>query len=478
METVRTGFVYKYTFPNDMVYIGRSFNDEIAQRAKNGSAYRGIMKEMFEKIGIENVKVEILHKKLDYHTMVQKELELIEEIEANGQRTYNREIPGINGEMPRFDHLNRVINLNLINGFGFFAIDGGLYCINDLVPIETSIEWLIQREFKELRAFHTQWSDEYRFNWLDYYFNDITNITRLQVKLGEVKDSDLNRLYDLNKLSHIELTMLYKEMILIKYQAQVDMLKAIKEDIENHRILDSTFAKKHVIDSPLEPIGARMNEWSKIKMDRSQIMTLINDDNLEYVKNQIVIDEALIARYKEELTEENIEQKRFWRKYIKRLPSDDGEKAQIVQLYKEGVDVAVLSKHFLIAEDTINKLLRDKGVKKAKRGKVLSDDEIKEIIELYQTDEYTIKTLGLQFGCSGSKISKVLKDNNIPLKPNNPKITEDEEKAIVAKYQERELGVSKVAELFHRDKKTIQRVLKRHNVEMNKPSVLPSKTSK
>ena len=85
-------FVYKHTFPNNKVYIGIT-QQEPEKRWKNGFGYdshQELMKKAIKKYGWENIKHEILFKKLTKKEACEKEIELIALYDStNKQKGYN-----------------------------------------------------------------------------------------------------------------------------------------------------------------------------------------------------------------------------------------------------------------------------------------------------------------------------------------------------------------------------------------------------
>ena len=88
----RKYFVYKHTFPNNKVYIGIT-QQQPEKRWKNGFGYdshQKLMKKAIKKYGWENIKHEILFKKLTKKEACEKEIELIALYDStNKQKGYN-----------------------------------------------------------------------------------------------------------------------------------------------------------------------------------------------------------------------------------------------------------------------------------------------------------------------------------------------------------------------------------------------------
>ena len=84
--------VYKHTFPNNKVYIGIT-QQEPEKRCKNGlgyDAHQTLMKRAIKKYGWQNIKHEILFKKLTKEQACKKEIELITLYDStNKQKGYN-----------------------------------------------------------------------------------------------------------------------------------------------------------------------------------------------------------------------------------------------------------------------------------------------------------------------------------------------------------------------------------------------------
>lgn len=85
-------YVYKHTFPNNKVYIGIT-QQEPEKRWKNGlgyDAHQTLMKRAIKKYGWQNIKHEILFKKITKEQACKKEIELITLYDStNKQKGYN-----------------------------------------------------------------------------------------------------------------------------------------------------------------------------------------------------------------------------------------------------------------------------------------------------------------------------------------------------------------------------------------------------
>lgn len=151
---------------------------------------------------------------------------------------------------------------------------------------------------------------------------------------------------------------------------------------------------------------------------------------------------------------------------VKKL--NDQQEQELIELYNQGLSTIKLSKKFALSSTGIAMLLRRKNVEVRKRsdyGNKLSTEQKLKAIEMYASG-LTMKQIGIEFNTKYQTIKSILHANNIEIKDKSlyqRKLSEDDELEIIKLYPE--LSLKKIAPMFNVDYRTIQGVMRRHQIK-------------
>ncbi len=148
-----------------------------------------------------------------------------------------------------------------------------------------------------------------------------------------------------------------------------------------------------------------------------------------------------------------------------RLKLDD---KAIIQGYLDGKTCYELGREFNCGFKTILRRLHNNNVKIRDTGiNKLSDKNFEDIINEYESGDTTIIDIALKYHVHYSIISNILKNRGVPEKKRAKQIiiTEDEEKEIVRLYQSKELSFSQICKKYCNYKKRIEDILIKHGIK-------------
>jgi transposase len=108
---------------------------------------------------------------------------------------------------------------------------------------------------------------------------------------------------------------------------------------------------------------------------------------------------------------------------------------KIILDYQNGTDLKNLAKKWNIHEHTIYKFLQRLNIK-PNRKRILTESEIKEIVETYLNSNLTIKEVALKFNLHPETVGRLLHKRNAKIKhvTSSGKLTKKQVKEIMDKY--------------------------------------------
>jgi transposase len=147
------------------------------------------------------------------------------------------------------------------------------------------------------------------------------------------------------------------------------------------------------------------------------------------------------------------------------------EKIEILNLYKGNLSSNKIGEKLGIGKGRVVKILRKNNIQLKPPGdflKKLNESQEKEVQELYSKD-FSISEISRSFGVAHGVINKILEDNNIEKKEPgiyHKKISKEEEQDVLDLYLNQKLFVNEIAAKYNVELRTISTVLKDHNIKI------------
>lgn len=157
---------------------------------------------------------------------------------------------------------------------------------------------------------------------------------------------------------------------------------------------------------------------------------------------------------------------------------------EIVELYQSEISISKVAKHFNSNKDIISKILKDNNIEIRKLGsdtkKFKKDDELK-IIQLYVKEEKSAEYISKIMNSSEFPILRILREYKIEIKPfqyyYTIKFSEEQKNEIVSLYNDDIISVLKIAEKFKVSSRVIDRIFKEKNVKIKSLAQIKTKLS-
>jgi len=157
----------------------------------------------------------------------------------------------------------------------------------------------------------------------------------------------------------------------------------------------------------------------------------------------------------------------MYKKYKKRKPIlSDTQVKQIIEFYKNNKSSKEIAKHFGVSNSTIKRCLQNNNITKTS---LLNQEETKDIIQFYKEGK-TLVWIADRYNVSRPTIKKCLTDNNITIRSKIFKLSIDEEENIVFNYINFNISMLRLSKLYNVSENCINDCLKRHNVPIRKRS--------
>lgn len=150
----------------------------------------------------------------------------------------------------------------------------------------------------------------------------------------------------------------------------------------------------------------------------------------------------------------------------------------IIEMYSQGYSMADVANNYNCSSPTIKSILKNNGVKirpryvKANRDRKISLPE-DEIIHLYLDKGLSMTKISDKYNCSYKPIKRVLKENNIKIRDSNylkgtksPKRINLPEKEVIEMYNNNDSPMTKISKHFDCDYCVVKRILKENNIKI------------
>ncbi len=138
----------------------------------------------------------------------------------------------------------------------------------------------------------------------------------------------------------------------------------------------------------------------------------------------------------------------------------------IINEYKNGKSSVLIGKEFNCSDNVISRLLKTNNIIVSKT-KILSENDINNIINGYKNENKTLEEIGQEFDIPTKRVSTILKENNIEVVNKLVKtFSNDDIKTIIKLYTIDFISLKKIGEKYGCGKSVISNLLKKHNIEV------------
>lgn len=151
----------------------------------------------------------------------------------------------------------------------------------------------------------------------------------------------------------------------------------------------------------------------------------------------------------------------------------DEQESELVQRYERGELISDLAKYYFCHRQTVRNTLKKHGVElmgERRSGAIITKEDVREIINRYKVG-VSANELGRDFGCSHSRITRILKENGISIDANRRNVKKGLQRKIPLKdimfhYIDEPKSLDEIAKTLNSSRKTIKKNLIQHKIDL------------